>query len=70
MSGQLCKNSIYFLKETFFNHVFHRKTRVIKMMNVDGQAVVNISFPEIVRNILIVLGRILDQVNAECSVRE
>ena len=46
------------------------KTRVIKMMNVDGQAVVNISFPEIVKNILIVLGRILDQVNAECSVRE
>ena len=52
---------------------------VIKMMNVGGgravgRAGVNKSCPElnsaIVRNILIILGRIIEQVRAECLVQE
>ena len=42
-------------------------------MNVGGQADVNISFPEhnsaTVRNILMVLGRIIELVNADCRYK-
>ena len=53
----------------YFNQVFHRKTPVIKIMNVGGRAVgrasVNISFPEhnsaTVSDILMILGMIIGQ---------
>ena len=55
------------VRDAFIDQVFHRKTLVIKMMNVGGRAIgllrVNILFPEhnyaTVRNILMVLGRII-----------
>ena len=58
----------------FINQVFRRKNLVIKTMNVGGRAGVNNSFPEhnsaSVRNILTILGRIIEQVNMECRVQE
>ena len=57
----------------YFNQVFRRKNLVIKMMNVGGWGVNN-SSPEhssaTVRNILTILGRIIEQVNKECRVQE
>ena len=60
------------------NQVFRKKTLVIKIMNVDGRtggwAGVNNSFPEnnsaTVSNILMILGRIIEQVNVECRIQE
>ena len=58
--------------------IFQRKTLVIEMMNVGGRAIgqvgVNNSFPKhnstTVRNILMILGRIIEQVRAECRIQE
>ena len=60
-----------------FNPVFQRRALVIKMMNVGGRvfgrAGVNVSFPKhnsaTIRNILMVLGRIIEQVNANCRCK-
>ena len=61
-------------KSEIINQVFRRKNLVIKMMNVGGRADVNNSFLEhnsaTVRNILTILGRIIEQVNTECRVQE
>ena len=69
---------LLFFIRFFFNQVFLRKNLVIKVMNVGGRAVgrvgVNNSFPEhnsaTVRNILMTLGRIIEQVSAEGRVQE
>ena len=50
------------------NQAFQLKTLVIKKMNVGAQTVVYISFPE--HNFeTIILGIIIEQVNAECPCR-
>ena len=64
--------------DSIFNQVFQRKILVIKMMNVGGRvgwwAGVNHWFPEYnsaaVKNILTILGRIIEQVNMQCRIRE
>ena len=57
-----------------FMGILCRKNLVITMMNVGGRAGVNNSFPEhnseTVRNILTILGRIIEQVNTECRKQE
>ena len=58
-----------------FNQVVRQKTLVINMMNgrADGRAGVNISFPEhnsaTVLDILMVLGRLIEQVTADCRCK-
>ena len=72
-----CLKSIHLI-----NQVFRRKNLVMKMMNVGGRvggrsvgrADVNNSFPEhnsaTVRNILMIFGRIIEQISAKCRVQE
>ena len=65
---------VIYSSHLLINQVSLRKTLVIKMMNVSvravGRAGVNISFPEhnseSGRNILMVLGRIIEQAIANC----
>ena len=64
------------------NQVFPKKTLVIKMMNIPGQGAGGFvgragnsnSFLEdyfaTVRNILMILGRIIEQFRAECHIQE
>ena len=60
----------------YINQVFRRKILVIKMMNVGGGGGRGRQqyFPEhnsaTVRNILTILGRIIEQVDTECRVQE
>ena len=58
----------------FINQAFRRKNLIIKMMNVGGRVGVNNSFPEhnsaTVRNIVTMLGRIIEQVNTDCRIQE
>ena len=73
-----CSNELHYISDAIFNKVFRRKTLVIIMMNVGGRAVcragVNNSFPEhnsaTVRNISMILDRIIEKVSIECRVQE
>ena len=69
---------VIYSSHLLINQVSLRKTLVIKMMNVSvravGRAGVNISFPEhnseTGRNILMVLGRIIERAIANCRCEE
>ena len=71
-------NLIESVSEGFPSYSFRRKNLVIEMVNVgsrvDRRTGVNNLFPEhnstTVRNILTILGRIIEQVNTECRVQE